>query len=178
MAVAAMAIGAVSSIFQGFMGMQQASYQAEVAKMNEDIAKDNARRAEERADIEAEDFSRFETTGLLGEQEAAQSASGLTLTGKSAIRTRATARALGRRDALNIVQGGKIEGYNYRTQAANFRAEADAAKMSGTASLLGGFLGAAGSVAGGIGNTSLMASASPTSRYIPKSVPKPIGLVY
>lgn len=174
--MAAAAIGAIGSVVGGVMGMQQASYQAKVAKMNEQIAKENASRAIDRSHIEQEDFDRFETANLLGEQEAAQSASGLTLTGKSQVMTRAAARKLGRRDALNIIQAGEIEAYNYRTQAANFAAQAKAAKMSGTASLVGSFFSAAGQLASSAYNPapSLMSTAAPVAPGA-MPVPKPAG---
>lgn len=176
--MAAAAIAAVSSVASGFMGMQQSAYQAKVANMNAQIAEENAKRALERSRIEQEDSDRFQTAAMLGEQEAAQSTSGLSLTGKSAILTRATARKLGRRDALNIIQAGEIESYNYRTQAANFRADAGAARLSGVSSLLGGFIGAAGGFADRM-PSSLMSGASATRRrFAPYPVAKPYGLVY
>lgn len=173
----AAAVGAIASIAQGVMGFMQASYQAEVAKMNAKIANENAKRSIQRSSIEQEDFDRMETAATLGEQEAAQGASGLSISSPSAIKTRATSRALGRRDALNIIQAGQIEAYNYRTQAANFKAEAKASKLSGFSSLLGGFIGGVGSFANQP-RTSLMASATPTVRRFPYPVPKPTGLVY
>lgn len=154
----------------GVMQMQQAQYQASVANMNAKIAADNAKRALERGGVEAED-SDFQTRALLGEQEVAQAASGVTLSGKSQILTRQSARKLGRRDALNILQAASVEAYNYRTQQANFKAEAQAAKMSGTAALVGGVMGAmAGvpsSMAGGASST-----ATPY-KFVPQPLAKP-----
>lgn len=148
MAVVGAIFGAVSAIAGGFMQMQQAQYQAEIAKMNEKIAKENAKRAIDRSQIEQEENDR-QTRVILGEQEAAQAASGLSLTGKTQIRTRRAARQLGRVDALNIRQAGELEAYNYRVDAANFAAAAAAKKMEAQHSLLGGFLSAAGSLVGG-----------------------------
>lgn len=147
MAAVGAIVGVVSAVAGGFMQMQQAEYQAEIAKMNEKIAKENARRAIDRSQVEQEENDR-QTRVMLGEQEAAQAASGLTLTGRTQVRTRKAARQLGRLDALNIRQAGELEAYNYKVDAANFAAAAEAKKMEAQHSLLGGFLGAAGSLIG------------------------------
>ena len=165
--------GALASVASGVMGMMQASYQAQVAKMNAEVAKENATRASQRAGIEAQEKDIMETRALLGEQEVAQAASGVSIAGKSQVLTRATARKLGRRDAENIVAAGQLERYNYLVDAANFKAEAKAAKISGISSLVGGFLGAAGSMP-----TSMMGGAKPTqagSRFVPRPIPKPVN---
>jgi len=132
---------AVSSIATGVIGFAAANYQAEVAKMNEEVAKENALRAIERAQVEQQTQDDL-TAAMLGEQESVQSASGLSLTSPSAIRTRAAARRLGRMDALNVRQAGEIEKYNYLVQASNFGAEAKMAQLEGVGNLLSGFLGA------------------------------------
>lgn len=175
-------VGAISSIAGGVMGMMQAQYQAKVANMNAAVAKENAARAVEKASIEGEDND-LQTKALLGEQEVAQAASGISLSGKSQILTRRSAHLVGRRDTMNIIHKGKVEEYNYLVDAANFKAQAQAAKMSGISSLVGGVLGAAGSFAGSAGSggfgSSLLggstATASP-ARYIATPVPKPLSL--
>lgn len=176
---AAAIVGAGSSIVGGFLGNQSSQYQSQVAKMNEKIAKQNADNALVTSQIDQQE-SDMQTSSLLGEQEAAQSASGLSLTGKSAIHTRASARLLGRRDALNIIHAGRIESRNYRIQAANFKSEANASKISGRNAIIGGFLGAASSLVGAPSGSwdSLISKAPATSKAIAKPIPKPVGLVY
>ena len=163
-------MAAVGAIVGGVTGMIQASYQAKVAKMNASIAADNAVRALERGSVEGEDND-FQTRALLGEQEVAQAASGVSLSGKSQILTRESARRLGRRDTLNILQDASVEAYNYRTQEANFKAEAQAAKISGISGLVGSVFSAASSIpsslAGGASST-----ASPY-KFIPQPLAKP-----
>lgn len=153
-AVAGAVIGAASSIYSGMAAASQARYQASVAEMAARVNEQNAQRALQRGAIEAQDQD-MQTLQRLGEQEAAQSASGISLKSGSAILTRKTARELGRRDALNVVQDSKIEAYNYRVEAAGERASAGAYRSSATNSLVGGFLGAAGS---------LVSMAGPTAR--------------
>jgi hypothetical protein len=141
-------LGAVSSIFSGIMGFASANYQASVAEMNAEVAQQNANRAIERSQVEQQEQDAA-AMAMLGSQEAAQGASGLTLTGGSAQRTRRTARILARKDSLNIRQAGEIDKYNYLVQKENFKSEASAAGLTGMGSLLGGFLGGAQSLVGG-----------------------------
>jgi hypothetical protein len=167
-------VGAIGSLVSGVTGMMQANYQAKVAKMNEKVALYNAERARTRSTIDAQEKDTFETRALLGDQEVAQAASGVSIAGKSQVATRNTARLLGRRDTQNIIEDGQMQAYNHKVEAANFAAEAKAAKMSGMSSLLGGFLGAAGGLAGS--GSSLLGGAKASSaqaKYVPKPVLKP-----
>lgn len=143
-------VGAAGTIFSGISAMQQANYQAKVAAMNQQIANDNAKRAIEVGQINQQGQD-TQTAAMLGEQEAVQGASGLSLTGKSQILTRKAARELGRLDALNVRQAAEIESYNYKTQAMNFGAQAAAAKMQGQGALLSSFFGAGSSLMSSLG---------------------------
>lgn len=138
--VAGTAVGVLGS-------MAAANYQAKLAEYNAQIAEQNAKRAEERGSIEAQDND-MNTLGMLGEQEAAQTSSGISLRSKSAVSVRRAARQLGRRDSLNIVQGSKIEGYNYRVEAAGQRANAQMARQAGKMNALSSFLSLGGSLIG------------------------------
>jgi hypothetical protein len=155
-------IGAASSIFSGIAGMNQARYQQQMAEMQARQNEENARRTLERGAIEAQDQD-MQTLQRLGEQEAAQSASGLSLRSGSAILTRKTARELGRRDALNVIQDSRIEAYNFEVAAAGDRATAAMHGASATNSLVGGFLGAAGSLVSMAGPTARSPAAAPNT---------------
>lgn len=147
-AAAGIALGFASTLFQGFTAYQSASYQAAVAEMNAEIANENAKRALERSQVEQQDQDAI-TLAMLGEQQAGQAASGLAFGSRSFRLQRKSAQELGRKDALNIRQAGEIEAYNYRTDAANYQAQAGIAKASGVNSLLGSFLYGAGSLVSG-----------------------------
>ena len=167
------AVGALSGIVSGVTGMMQANYQAKVANMNAQIAQENADLASTKSEIDAQE-SDFSTSILLGEQENAQAASGVTVSGKSQILTRKAARHAGAADRMKLIQGGQVERYNFLTQKANFKAEAKAAKISGISSLIGGFASAAGSLAGSMSSTA-PATATPY-KYIPQPIAKPTSL--
>lgn len=148
LAIAGTVISAGSAVWQGVSGAQYANYQAQVADMNRRIALDNANRAIERSQVEQVDQD-MQTLAMLGEQQAEQSASGLSLGSRSFRLTRKSARDLGRLDALNVRQAGELEAYAYKTDAANFKASASAARVQGRNSLVSGFLGAGQSLVSG-----------------------------
>lgn len=157
------ALAAIGSVVQGAIGFAQYQYQRGIALRNQQVAKVNARTARERAAVAQVDQDRL-TLQMLGDQEAKQGASGINLLSRSSIRTRKTARELGRRDALNVKQKGEIQAYNYENQAADFAAAAAAAGLSSFGSLIGGFLDA---------RSSLIGTSSPTAFSTGSSVPLP-----
>lgn len=160
----AVALGVIGPLLSGVIGFAQASYQAKIADMNSSIAKDNAGRAIERSQVEQQDQD-TQTAAMLGAQEAAQSASGISLNSETSRRIRKASRILGRKDALNVRQAGEIEKYNYLVEAANQSAAGKMAQIGGVGSLLSGFISAGGS---------LLGSSSPTtSRFAPRPYTKP-----
>jgi hypothetical protein len=161
-------LGAIGSIVSGVMGFVQAGYQAKVAKMNESVAKDNAKRAIERAQVEQQDQD-AQTSAMMGSQLAAQSASGISVNSESSRRIRKASAILGRKDALNVRQAGEIEKYNYLVEAANQKAQGQMAQIGGVGSLLSGFISAGGSLVG--------RSTSSASPYVVKPYNKPRLLV-
>lgn len=158
-------LSAVGSVVTGVATFQSARANAAISEMNADIADENARRAITRSQVEQEQQDLM-TRGLLGEQVAAQAASGVNVGTGSPRFTRIAARELGRLDALNVRQAGELEGYNYRTQAAGARAQASADRRGGAFGLLSGFLGAG----------SAITNARPTAQrnyYAPNPTPRP-----
>lgn len=131
-------VGVASAIGQG-------NYQAAVAEQNAKIAQQNAQRATDRAAIEAQENDLL-TRGMLGQQMAAMSASGVSTDSPSFLMTRRAARTRGRLDTLNIIQGGQLENYNYLTDATNQRAVAAGARSQGYANAFGTALGGVGSL--------------------------------
>lgn len=137
-----------SAAVSGVTGLLAGVYAKNTADMNAEIAEDNAKRAVFRSQVEQQE-SDLATAGMLGEQEAAQSASGISLTSGSLVKTRAAARKLGRLDALNIRQAGRVEAYNYQAEAAGLRAKGQGALFAGVGDALGSFMSAGGSLIGG-----------------------------
>lgn len=148
MGQAALIIGVIGSVISGLAQYQSLQYQAAIAEMNQKIALDNAARAIERSQIEQQTQDDI-SAAFLGEQLAAQSASGLSLGSSSFFKTRKAGARLGRLDAANIRQAGQLEAHAYRTDAFNFAAQAAGAKASATNSILGMFVDVATNFVGG-----------------------------
>lgn len=140
-------ISAGGAIIGGISALAAGNYQKQVADMNAKIAKDNAARAEQRGQVEQQ-MSDQRAAGAFGEQVAAQSATGISLTSRSAIASRKSSRELGRLDALNIRQGADVEAYNYQVDAVNQKAQGTLAQASGINGFLGSFFKAGGSLIG------------------------------
>lgn len=145
-------IGTLVSVGGALMGgiaaRNQANYQAAVAKNNAAIAKKNAAQASDVAQQSQLENDR-QVAALVGQQEAIQSASGLSTSSPSMLRTRRTANMLGRQDSINIREQGNSDIQNYLQQSENFKGEASAAKASGRASMIGAFFEAGSSLISG-----------------------------
>jgi hypothetical protein len=169
----ATAIAIAGTLVTGVMNYTQSMYQAQVAKQNAAIAQENANRAFHKGQIDAEDSGR-QTAGLIADQEAIQGGSGLSVTGKSQLRTRRSARSLGRLDAFRLIAAGQEQQYNHLIDKMNFKSEAKARKFSAYAGLAGTALSVAGQVVGRPDNTTLLGTAKPIQNY-DKYAPKPIS---
>jgi hypothetical protein len=138
------------------------NYQAQVAQRNADLMNENARRAIDVAQQEQIQQDQ-KTRGLLGEQVAAQSASGLKLGGRSYMLTRKSARQLGRLDALNIRQDGDITAFNYRMAAQDNLDQITQLKSANKTALLSGFLDAASVGLTGLKSSNFLQTKEPTT---------------
>lgn len=117
------ALGAVSAI-------QGGNYQAAVARNNARIAEENAARMSEAAQRESL-RSDQDYRALIGEQLAAQGASGLDILGRSARSARQLTQRTGRRAAMDIIDEGTAGARRSLQEAANFRAEGRQARLQG-----------------------------------------------
>lgn len=136
----AAAIG--GTIISTTSALQANAYQQQVLARQAAQLEENAQRATYASQVNQQQQD-MQTRALLGEQIAAQSASGLKLGGKSQMLTRKSARELGRLDALNIRQAGDVEAYNFRMIAQDKYDELKFTKGQVGSILLSGFLDAA-----------------------------------
>lgn len=150
-------VSAVGAMQQGQAAAAQADYQAQIAERNAEVERINAERARDSAQIEQQQ-SDIETAALLGQQLAAQTASGVDIGVGSPVGARKAARIIGRRDALNIRYAGEVEGFNREVAAQGFDANAQLQRMTGRNALRQGALGAFGSLIGTARNLSLGAA--------------------
>lgn len=140
------------------------------AEKNKKIAKENADRVLMLAQEELMDLG-TESAQLIGEQEAIQAGSGLSVDSRSFIQTRAAARQLARIDQLNVQEAANIRAQAYLNEGDAYAAEAAAASRAQGNAGLKGFLGAATSIVSGASNY-IKAAPSRTSGVI--SVPSPV----
>lgn len=143
-AIAGAAIGAVGTFMSG--QQQTSNYQAEAAanRYRAQVSKNNAIIAEQNAEFKQMDADRavargntlgyrqdLQTRAVLGEQVAAQGASGFDVGSASSVAVRDSTHMLGREDTLTIRENSSVEAfnamigkYNAEAQAVNFEAEA------------------------------------------------------
>lgn len=127
-----------------------AEYQASVADKNAAIQEQNAVNAidaTQQTQVDQDAKASF----LQGQIVAAQGASGLSTTGRSAVMTRASARRLAQLDRERIREAGDVEAANFRMAAADARDAADYARDEAKNARSAGWLGAASSLVGGAG---------------------------
>lgn len=157
-----MILSAIGSIVSGIAAMSQASYQAAIAKANEQQARLNAQHAKEIGDRDAEDIG-TENRGLLGEQLAGQAASGLQVGSPSAVRARGWLSRVSYDEQVRRVEAANREYANYQTQGNVFAAEAKMHKSAGAFAMIGGILNAGASLVGAGRATSASPGFLPTS---------------
>ncbi len=136
-------------------GVQQAKFQAQIAKRSAEISELNAERAVERSQIEAQDQDRL-AAEVIGDAISKQAGSGLSLASGSFSKKRASLRQLARLDTLRIRQAGDIDAFNFLQEAATGKAEAKAFKRKAK------FTAVAGALQGvsALGNSSLISDAA------------------
>lgn len=137
----ATALSVGGAALTGVMGMQQSNYQAKVLRNNAEVEKQNAGRASDAAQME-QIRSDHEYAALLGEQMAAQSASGLDVFGRSQLKVRDQTRQVGRDAARDIYVKGSNDAQAHLAESQNLRAQASAAKAEGKRQLVSGLISA------------------------------------
>jgi hypothetical protein len=150
--VASTLIGGVVS----FMGAQQqasaaqasANYQAQVAKNNAKIAEDNAAYSRQAGVAETEREG-MKTAQVVGAELAGQSASGIDLTTGSPTDVVRGTREGARLSTLNLMQNAELRARGYNIEASNQQAEAGLATMRGRQAATAGTVGGFSSLLGG-----------------------------
>lgn len=141
-------VGVASSIFGTISNMQAASYQAAVAERNQRLAEENARKAVEASQTEAQDWGES-ARQQLGNMVAELSSSGARMGTGSSLLQRRGAESLSRRDASRIREAGNVRSDAASQQAADFSAEATQSRNRAGFALFSGGLGALDSFVSG-----------------------------
>ena len=141
-------LGTVGTVLSGLSTYQAARYQQAVAKANAAVAAENAKRAGQEAQ-QAQIDSDMQLAGLIGEQIAAQGASGLAVSSPTNRRVRQAARRFGRIDAQRIRKRGLYKVQNFQQEQANQLASAKMAGAGAGFGLFKSLLSAGGTFIGG-----------------------------
>ncbi len=128
-----------------------ANYQAQVARNNAQIANQNAEYAIRAADVEAE------RKGIQDAQEVAKvkagiAASGVSVNEGSAVDVVSSEREVNKLDTLTDQHDAQLRAYGYRTQAANFEAEAGLKKLEASNARKAGVIGGVSGLLSGVGS--------------------------
>lgn len=139
-------ISAIGAITGGIAARNAANYQATVARNNQTIALQNAARAEQAGNVQAEAQGRKGAAQVAG-IKVGQAASGVNVNTGSAVDVQAGQREINQLDTETVLNNAELHSYGYRSQASNFDAESKldeakannavpAAALSATGSLL------------------------------------------
>lgn len=141
-------ISAAGAVFSGIASADASSYQAQVAKVNQQIAQQNAQYA-----IEAGQAKTFQQ-GQAGAAQAGNvktqlAANGTDVNSGSAVAVESGTRELSEVNEQTTMNNAELQAYGYKSQATGFGAQAGLDEAQAEEAPIGAALGAAGSLAEG-----------------------------
>ena len=146
-------VKAGGSLMSGFGQSSMYKYQAGVAKVNQQIALQNANCSRAIGEIKAEE-SGMKSRAQAGQIKAAQGASGLRISGGSATNVRESQAQIGRYEqgiirsnAAKAAYGHEVEALNFGAQSKEYSMASKYSKTSGAINAFSSLLGGASSVA-------------------------------
>lgn len=141
-------VSALGALSQSAAASRQAAYEAQVAQNNQTIANQNAAYAAKAGEEQSYQQSLRERQ----REEAVVAglaASGVDVNSGSARQVRESENVLGQTDVANVRQRAALEAYGYRSQAANFGAQAQLERAASSSDLTSGYLSAGGTLLSG-----------------------------
>ena len=143
--VIAAAVGAITSVMQGVAANSAAKAEARVAEQNARISEMQATDAVKRGGKEEMKLRR-DMARLAGKQRAMAAASGLDADSGSMADIQDASMREGEQDVSAIRFNAAREAWGHNVNAVNYRNQASIARASGRNALLGGVIGAGGSL--------------------------------
>lgn len=131
----------------GSSGAKMYGYQASVARMNADIAKQNARWSSMAGEVEAQ-RSGMQTKSKIADIKEAQSGSGFDVNTGTLAETRESQREVGFADQATIRSNAARRAFGYETEAEQNKAQAGVYDMAAKQSKTAGKMKAIGSLIG------------------------------
>lgn len=151
--IAGGAVAAGGALAKGSADKNMYQYQAGVAKLNQDIAKQNAAYTREAGESAAY-ISGRKTMETIGRQKTAQSVSGIDVNSGTNTRIRETTTDLGRIDQATIRQNYARKAYGHEVEATIKGSEVAGATIAGDQAETAGKINAAASILGTVGSVS------------------------
>lgn len=142
-------VSAVGSVVQGNAAASAANAQAAQMENNAKLAEIQAREEVKRGASEEERF-RFQIQQLRGKQKAGYAAAGIDLGSGSALDANLSTLTEAEMDAATIRADAQGRKHAYLVQAQDSRYQASLARASAKNARIGGYLGAATSIIGGV----------------------------
>lgn len=150
-------LGGITSAIGAFVGgeaqQQMYNYQAGIAKLNAQIAQQNATYATQVGEIQATQAG-LQGGQRLGQIKAAQGASGLDVNSGSAKQVQSSQQLITASDTAAIRSNAARTAYNYANQAVGFTAQANLDTVAGQNARLSGLIGAGSSLLGAASSVS------------------------
>lgn len=147
-AAAGAIVGAVGAISSADAASQSSNYQAQVAKNNAEIENQNANFAAGAGIVQGFNQS-LANRGAAGRLKANISAAGLDVNSGSAVAAEESQRAVGLENVQTIASNTQRQVYGYRNQAIGDVAQSELDTQAAQNDIIGGDIGAAGSLIGG-----------------------------
>lgn len=140
--------GAMGSAASGAASAQMYQYQAGVARINEQIAKQNAAWERSAGETLAQ-ASGMKTRFEVGSAKTTQAASGIDINSGSATQVRESIQEIGAHDEATIRANAAKRAYGHEVEAVGHEASAAMGEMAATKSKTAGAIGAFSSILGG-----------------------------
>lgn len=146
-------IGAGGSLMSGQSQAEMFNYQAAVARLNQQIANQNAQYAVQAGQTQAAE-SGMQTRGLIGQTIARQGASNIAVGGGSSTAVVASERAIGNINTANILNNAARVAYGYETSGLEAGLQAQVESAAAQQAPTAGAIGALSSLVSGAGSVS------------------------
>ena len=134
-------LSAGGSISSGIAGSQQYTYQASIAKLNQQLDAQNEEFARQQGEQQAQQFG-IKAGQQMGQIKASQASAGFDVTSGSNAQVRASQRTLNTLDTSIIRSNAAKTAYNYEVQGTIAGAQASMYSAASKNALLAGVIGA------------------------------------
>lgn len=155
-------VSAFGSLMSGNAQSSAYTYQASLARMNEQIAKQNASYETASGEVQAQE-SGMKTRFQEGQTKVAQGASNLDVNSGTSSLVRTSEQEIGYQDQAIIRSNAARRAYGYNVEASQDEAQAQVDTMAAKNSKSAGVIGALSSVLGGAASVSSKWSSASTS---------------